>query len=122
VKQPITAPTVGKLCFKFVRARFWRRFWRVGWVGRGEDRSGDLWELCSSVQFAVRAALCVEWSPFVSTTGDDSALRARFVSGCQRRRDPSHWHHKQSAMHDFIVVLSLMIDNRTAQTRSDFKS
>lgn len=26
VKQPITAPTVGKLCFKFVRARFWRRF------------------------------------------------------------------------------------------------
>jgi len=26
VKGPITAPTVGKLCFKFVLGDFWRRF------------------------------------------------------------------------------------------------
>jgi hypothetical protein len=117
VKEPITAPTVGKLCFKFVHGDFWTRFWRVVSGGeRGKDRSVDLWRLCSVVHFAVRTALYVGWIPFVSPPWDVfSPLGARFVFRCHRVCEPSH---RQIATQYFVA---LVIDYCAAQTTYTFK-
>lgn len=42
VMEPITAPTVGKLCFKFVRRDFGGDFEELALGRRGKDTSGDL--------------------------------------------------------------------------------
>jgi hypothetical protein len=68
-KEPIMAPTVGKLCFKFVRGDFGSDF--EGLDEEEEEKIGAQIYGNFVRLFALHCGpRCVGWMPFVSTTGE----------------------------------------------------